>query len=86
MRVRAQEFKVFGYARSKMSNEEFRTLINNTLTCRIDAKYVNLVADSRYVLVCCITREVQSPAAVCSAKSGVQSLKVECSARCSVLS
>jgi hypothetical protein len=28
---------VFGYARSKMTDEEFRDLIMATLTCRIDA-------------------------------------------------
>jgi len=32
------DFQVFGYARSKMSDAEFRSLISSTLTCRIDAK------------------------------------------------
>ncbi|GFH11283.1 glucose-6-phosphate 1-dehydrogenase, partial [Haematococcus lacustris] len=31
------DFQVFGYARSKMSDAEFRDLIASTLTCRIDA-------------------------------------------------
>lgn len=33
-----QNFQVFGYARSKMTDDEFRELISNTLTCRIDAR------------------------------------------------
>uniref|UniRef100_A0A7S3VJR9 Glucose-6-phosphate 1-dehydrogenase n=1 Tax=Dunaliella tertiolecta TaxID=3047 RepID=A0A7S3VJR9_DUNTE len=32
------DFQLFGYARSKMTDEEFRDLIGNTLTCRIDAR------------------------------------------------
>lgn len=32
-----EDFQVFGYARSKMTNEEFRNLIGMTLTCRVDA-------------------------------------------------
>ena len=34
----AQNFQVFGYARSKMTDEEFRELIASSLTCRIDAR------------------------------------------------
>jgi hypothetical protein len=34
-----QDFQVFGYARTKMSDEEFKTMITNTLTCRIDARW-----------------------------------------------
>jgi hypothetical protein len=34
-----QHFTVFGYARSKMSDEELRTMISRTLTCRIDKRY-----------------------------------------------
>jgi len=33
-----KDFQVFGYARSKMTDAEFRTLIESTLTCRINAK------------------------------------------------
>jgi glucose-6-phosphate 1-dehydrogenase len=32
------DFQIFGYARSKMTDEDFRELINSTLTCRIDAR------------------------------------------------
>ncbi|GAX74483.1 hypothetical protein CEUSTIGMA_g1932.t1 [Chlamydomonas eustigma] len=32
-----EEFQIFGYARSKMSDTDFRDLISSTLTCRIDA-------------------------------------------------
>ena len=32
------DFQVFGYARSKMTDAEFRELIARTLTCRIDAR------------------------------------------------
>ncbi|KAL8137823.1 hypothetical protein V2J09_003824 [Rumex salicifolius] len=31
-----KHFTVFGYARSKMSDEELRTMVSKTLTCRID--------------------------------------------------
>jgi hypothetical protein len=34
-----QHFTVFGYARSKMSDEELRNMISMTLTCRIDQRY-----------------------------------------------
>lgn len=30
-----QNFRVYGYARSKMSDEEFRDMIGSSLTCRI---------------------------------------------------
>jgi len=33
-----QDFQVFGYARSKMTDAEFRDVISSTLTCRIDAR------------------------------------------------
>ncbi|TVU46577.1 hypothetical protein EJB05_06119 [Eragrostis curvula] len=33
-----EHFTVFGYARSKMSDEELRTMISRTLTCRIDKR------------------------------------------------
>jgi hypothetical protein len=32
------DFQIFGYARSKMTDAEFRDLIARTLTCRIDAR------------------------------------------------
>lgn len=38
-----QDFQVFGYARSKMTDEDFREMIASTLTCRIDARYVPAV-------------------------------------------
>ena len=38
-----QHFTVFGYARSKMNDEELRTMISTTLTCRIDKRYVCIV-------------------------------------------
>jgi glucose-6-phosphate 1-dehydrogenase len=31
-----QNFKVYGYARSKMNDEEFRDLIAGSLTCRLN--------------------------------------------------
>jgi len=34
-----EHFTVFGYARSKMSDEELRNMISTTLTCRIDKRY-----------------------------------------------
>jgi hypothetical protein len=34
-----QDFQVFGYARTKMSDAEFRDMIASTLTCRIDARW-----------------------------------------------
>jgi glucose-6-phosphate 1-dehydrogenase len=33
-----QNFQVYGYARSKLTDTDFRDLISSTLTCRIDAK------------------------------------------------
>ena len=33
-----ENFSVFGYARSKMGDEEFREYIGNNLTCRLDDK------------------------------------------------
>jgi glucose-6-phosphate 1-dehydrogenase len=33
-----QDFQVFGYARTKMTDAEFRNMIESTLTCRIDAR------------------------------------------------
>ncbi|XP_042477739.1 glucose-6-phosphate 1-dehydrogenase, chloroplastic-like [Macadamia integrifolia] len=33
-----EHFTIFGYARSKMSDEELRNLISKTLTCRIDQR------------------------------------------------
>lgn len=32
-----ERFQIFGYARSKMTDEDFRNTIIETLTCRIDA-------------------------------------------------
>jgi hypothetical protein len=33
-----QNFIVFGYARTKMTDEELRNMISRTLTCRIDKR------------------------------------------------
>jgi glucose-6-phosphate 1-dehydrogenase len=33
-----QHFTIFGYARSKMTDEELRNMISATLTCRIDQR------------------------------------------------
>lgn len=33
-----EDFTVFGYARTKLTDEELRNMISNTLTCRIDKK------------------------------------------------
>lgn len=33
-----QEFHIFGFARSKMTDAEFRNMIAGTLTCRIHAR------------------------------------------------
>lgn len=33
-----QNFIVFGYARTKMTDEELRNMISKTLTCRIDKR------------------------------------------------
>lgn len=35
--VRPQYFNIVGYSRSKMSDEEFRDLISENLTCRVSA-------------------------------------------------
>ena len=34
-----QHFTVFGYARSKMTDAELRTMVSKTLTCRIDKRW-----------------------------------------------
>ena len=34
-----QNFMVFGYARTKMTDDELRNMISRTLTCRIDKWY-----------------------------------------------
>lgn len=33
-----QHFTIYGYARSKMSDAELRTMVSKTLTCRIDQR------------------------------------------------
>lgn len=38
-----QDFTVFGYARTKLTDEQLRNMISNTLTCRIDKKYAILL-------------------------------------------
>ena len=37
-----QNFIIFGYARTKMTDEELRNTISKTLTCRIDKRYLFL--------------------------------------------
>ncbi|KAL6756482.1 plastidic glucose-6-phosphate dehydrogenase [Haematococcus lacustris] len=46
------DFQVFGYARSKMSDAEFRDLIASTLTCRIDARERCADAQERFMARC----------------------------------
>lgn len=49
-----QDFQVFGYARSKMTDAEFREMIANTLTCRIDARWAGGEADPYSCLHACL--------------------------------
>lgn len=35
-----QHFTIFGYARSKMTDAELRTMVSKTLTCRIDKRWI----------------------------------------------
>lgn len=49
------DFQVFGYARSKMTDAEFRELIESTLTCRIDAREKCADAQERFLLRCFYT-------------------------------
>lgn len=39
-----QNVTVFGYARSKMTDEELRNMISQTLTCRIDKRYTIMLS------------------------------------------
>lgn len=43
-----QHFTIFGYARSKMTDAELRTMVSKTLTCRIDKRWIFL---SSYLLI-----------------------------------
>lgn len=36
--ISLQHFTVYGYARSKMTDAELRTMVSKTLTCRIDKR------------------------------------------------
>lgn len=36
-----QHFTIFGYARTKMTDEELRNMISKTLTCRIDKRWTS---------------------------------------------
>ncbi|KAF8072377.1 G6PD2 [Scenedesmus sp. PABB004] len=47
-----QDFQVFGYARSKMSDAEFRELIAGTLTCRVNARERCAEAQARFLERC----------------------------------
>lgn len=48
--------QIFGYARSKMTDDEFRNMINATLTCRIDARYelVQSLVDTLVHQICLV--------------------------------
>lgn len=37
-----KNFTVFGYARTKLTDEELRNMISQTLTCRIDKRFSTL--------------------------------------------
>ena len=45
--ARAQNFTIMGFARSKMTQQEFRDMISLTLTCRIDQRRVPAQAQLR---------------------------------------
>lgn len=45
-----QNFAVFGYARTKMTDEELRDMISKTLTCRIDKRCSILLNNLSYVI------------------------------------
>jgi len=47
-----KDFQVFGYARTKMSDEEFKNMILNTLSCRIDARERCAEAMERFLARC----------------------------------
>lgn len=47
-----KNFQVYGYARSKMTDAEFRDLISSTLTCRIDAKERCVEAQEAFLKRC----------------------------------
>lgn len=47
-----ENFQIFGYARSKMSDAEFRDLISTTLTCRIDARERCAEAQEKFISRC----------------------------------
>mmetsp|Transcript_20290 Transcript_20290/g.44307 ORF Transcript_20290/g.44307 Transcript_20290/m.44307 type:complete len:604 (-) Transcript_20290:1435-3246(-) len=47
-----QDFQIYGYARSKMTDPEFRDLISSTLTCRIDAKERCAEAQEKFLKRC----------------------------------
>ena len=39
-----QDVAIFGYSRSELSDEEFRDLISESATCRVDEQYVFFVS------------------------------------------
>jgi hypothetical protein len=47
-----KNFQIFGYARSKMTDAEFRDLIARTLTCRIDARAKCAEAQEQFLARC----------------------------------
>lgn len=47
-----ENFQVFGYARTKMTDAEFRNLIAGTLTCRVDARERCAEAQEKFLTRC----------------------------------
>lgn len=47
-----QHFQIFGYARSKMSDEDFRKLISTNITCRVDGDESCSVKQSTFLERC----------------------------------
>uniref|UniRef100_A0A383VN43 Glucose-6-phosphate 1-dehydrogenase n=1 Tax=Tetradesmus obliquus TaxID=3088 RepID=A0A383VN43_TETOB len=47
-----ENFQVFGYARSKMTDAEFRDMITSTLTCRVNARERCAEAQERFLKRC----------------------------------
>lgn len=47
-----ENFQIFGYARSKLSDEDFKNLISSTLTCRIDARERCAEAQDKFLSRC----------------------------------
>jgi glucose-6-phosphate 1-dehydrogenase len=54
------DFQIFGYARSKMTDAEFRELIARTLTCRVDAR-AKCAEAQEFFLARCFYQAVRQP-------------------------